>query len=120
MRRFWGSGSRMETYLLCVELSMQIGFQHMLLVVFPFCGVLPAHPFLTLCSGSGTNASVEEERSRKTGLLRLKILSQIEGWIIPFHCEWNNSRWIDDMFYRVMCVDGDLGCWADEAVVAST
>ena len=111
MRRFWGSGSRMGTFVYCVELSKRIDLHHMLQVVFPFCGLQLAYPFPTLCSGSGTSVFVEEQRIRQTGLMCSKMLNPIEGWIIPCHYERNDSRWTDDICYQVMGVDCERRYW---------
>lgn len=104
MRHFLASGSRMETYSSCGELSMRIEPHHMLLVVFPFCGLQLASPFPTLYSGSDAGVPVGEERSRKTGLDRSMMVDQSEDWIIPFHYERNDCRSIDGICYLVLGV----------------
>lgn len=62
----------------------------------------------------------QEQRCRETDLVRLRILGQIEDWIVPFPYGLNIFWSIDAARYRVMYVEDRRGCsvQAGEAVVA--
>jgi hypothetical protein len=120
MRYFLESGSQKATYLCCVELSNLIEHLYMPLVEWPFCCLLFACPFRSLCSGSGTSVGEEERRDLVTGFVRLRMLNQIEDWIVPFHY-WQIVSWsIGSSYYQMVVVDGGWGTFvlADDTVVA--